>query len=344
MRLTYTNIFIAPAVALSLLASGCGKEIPSSEGGFPADGVIRVSAEVGPVTRGICTTENLREFDLLVGNNPRVTDPEYKQTVADRYCYQNTKFTLNGTEWTPAETMLWQDSKSPVTLMAIAPCLEGRKSVSDFDEGVEWAIKTEQTADDPGVDLLGWATPYDFTPANGLEKGILDSDGRVRIKFSHLLSKLTIRFKLGTEFNHDGVPSENIISGVEVGNVSIKARITLNPYNEDCPVSAIGVSEDSDRGVVKPYHTKWTKAEAKTGNCVSEYECILIPSASGHNDYVKIRFVVNGIPYKFDGSLLFEGGKAYTLTINVGKDEVVAGGVTASAWEDQPGETAVETD
>lgn len=346
MRQIIKNIFILPAVAMTLLASGCGKEEASVQGNFPVDGVIRVSTEVGAMTKGSYTTDNLKEFDLMVGNNSALG-----QTVDAKYCYRNTKFTLANGVWTPAETMLWQNSTSMVTLLAVAPCLpEGeRKSVQDFIDGVIRPIKIEQTADDTSADLLGWATPYNFTP-----KGLLDEngelaldgsgkpqgglvDGKVRIQFTHLLSKLTLVFKLGTEFNHDGIPSENIVRGVEVANTWFEAIVMLSAYNNP-PISAFG-NQNGKRGSVKPYHTVWAPAGDKNFSCLSEYECLLAPSATGRPEYVEIKFMVNGIPYKFGTSVELESGKAYTMTIKVGKDEVVAGSVTATAWNEQDGGT-----
>ena len=346
MRHIFKNIFTLSAVALTLLASGCGKEEASVEGSFPADGVIRVSTEVGAMTKGSYTTGNLKEFDLVVGNNPALG-----QTVSSGYCYQNTKFTLADGVWTPAGTMLWQNSTSRVTLLAVAPCLpEGeRKSVQDFIDGVIRPIKVDQTADDTSADLLGWATPYNFTPKGLVDENgdlILDGsgkpqgglvDGKVRIRFTHLLSKLTLVFKLGTEFNHDGIPEGNIVSGVEVDNTWLEAIVKLSAYN-DQPIKAVG-NEKGERGSVKPYHTGWTPAGDKNSSCLSEYECVLAPSANGHAEYVEIKFMLGGIPYKFGTSVEFESGKAYTLTIKVGKDEVVTGSVTADAWNEQEGET-----
>lgn len=346
MRHIFNSIFTLSAVALTLLASGCGKEEAAVQGNFPADGVIRVSTEVGAMTKGSYTTGNLKEFDLVVGNNPALG-----QTVSSRYCYQNTKFTLANGVWTPAETMLWQNSTSRVTLLAVAPCLpEGeRKSVQDFIDGVVRPIKVDQTADDTSADLLGWATPYNFTP-----KGLVDEngelaldgsgkpqgglvDGKVRIQFAHLLSKLTVVFKLGTEFNHDGIPERNVVSNVEVDNTWLEAIVRLSAYN-DQPIKAAG-NEKGERGSVKPYHTVWTPAGDKNSSCLSEYECVLAPSATGRPEYVEIKFMLGGIPYKFGESVEFESGKAYTLTIKVGKDEVVTGSVTADAWNEQKGET-----
>lgn len=346
MRQAFKNIFILPAVALTLLASGCGKEEAAVEGNFPADGVIRVSTEVGAMTKGSYTIGNLKEFDLVVGNNPALG-----QTVDSRYCYQNTKFTLANGVWTPAETMLWQNSTSRVTLLAVAPCLpEGeRKSVQDFIDGVIRPIKVDQTADDTSADLLGWATPYNFTPKGLVDENgdlVLDDsgkpqgglvDGKVKIQFSHLLSKLTVVFKLGTEFNHDGIPESNIVSNVEVDNTWLEAIVKLSSYNEP-PLSAFG-NEDGAKGSVKPYLVKWTPAGDKNSSCLSEYECLLAPSANGHAEYVEIKFMLGGIPYKFGTSVKFESGKAYTLTIKVGKDEVVTGSVMVDAWYERDGGT-----
>ena len=346
MRQILKNIFTLPAVALTLFVSGCGKEEAAVQGNFPADGVIRVSTEIGAMTRGSYTTDNLKEFDLVVGNNPSLG-----QTVDTKYCYKNTKFTLMNGVWTPAETMLWQNSTSLVTLLAVAPCLPEResKSVSDFVNGVIWPMKVDQTADDTSADLLGWATPYNFTPKGLVDENgdlVLDEsgkpqgglvDGKVKIRFTHLLSKLTVVFKLGTEFNHDGIPSRNIVSGVEVDNTWLEAIVCLSSYNEQ-PISAFG-NDEGECGSVRPYFTKWTPAGDKNSSCLSEYECLLAPSATARPESVEIKFRVNGIPYKFVTSVKFESGKAYTLTIKAGKDEVVTGTITAAAWDEQEGGT-----
>lgn len=326
MRHKFNSILALPAVALTLLASGCGKENAATEGNFPTDGVIRVSTEVGAMTKGSFTTDKLKEFDLLVGNDPDITG----QDVSGKYCYQNTKFTLENGEWTSAVTMLWQDASSEVTLLAVAPCFpEGeRKSISDFYRGVLRPIKVEQTLEDTSADLLGWVSVYNFNPANHL-----DENGRVGIHFTHLLSKLTIVFNLGTEFNRDGVPSQNIVSDVQVGNVRLQARIFM-AHLMPSPIFAYG---DGPVGVVKPYHTVWTQANDKGANCVSEYECLLAPSSSGSPDRVEIGFKVDGIPYKVSESIEFQGGKSYTLTVNAGKDDVVAGTVSVAAWDGQDG-------
>ena len=127
-------------------------------------------------------------------------------------------------------------------------------------------------------------------------------------------------------------------------NSNFQLLIQIN--NKFDPVSSTG-----DKKTIQAYEESWTKAvdeagrDDKTKNCVAVFECIL-PQQNW--DEFTVNFICGGKPYTYtarSGQYLgiFESGKNYTLPLTVGKDEVIAGEITATPWADG-GTSDLETD
>ena len=321
-NLKYINIL--SVAALSVLGGACTKQAASepAAGNFPADHVIRVAPQVS-TTKGSHTTDNLAKFDLLVedSNNP-----------ASKYTYSNTVFKKTESGWTSDKMLLWSKSDATVLVYAIAPSvgLESLVSVDDINYGgnpVALEVKAEQTKDDNSSDYLGWASGQKTV------KKLLTADGKLSFAFTHLLTRLTVTFKLGTEFNVSGVPAQDIISDVVVSGTARDFKLKGATGYTSFTVEPGTAASD-----IKPYHDSWTSATDKTGNCASVYECILVPQtvASGG---LKISFKADGKAYEWisTNDLSLAGNTAYSLTLKVGKDVVIAGGFTATAWTEGEG-------
>ena len=140
-------------------------------------------------------------------------------------------------------------------------------------------------------------------------------------------------FKLGTEFNVSGVPAQDIISDVVLSGTTRDFMLKGATGYTSFTVEPGTVASD-----IKPYNAGWTSAADVKGNCISVYECILVPQtvASG---VLKISFKAAGKNYEWTlpERRKFEGNTAYTLTLKVGKDAVIAGGFTATEWTETPG-------
>ena len=147
------------------------------------------------------------------------------------------------------------------------------------------------------------------------------------------MTRFSVTFKLGTEFNVSGVPAQDIISDVVLSGTArgfmLKGATGYTSFTVEPGTAA------SD---IKPYNAGWTSAADVKSNCISVYECILVPQtvASG---VLKISFKAAGKNYEWTlpEGRKFEGNTAYTLTLKVGKDAVIAGGFTATEWTETPG-------
>ena len=322
-----TDIFATPIIcgaALALaLAAGCSKQtvLSPSEGNFPADHVIRVAPQV-TTTKGSYTTDNLTKFDLLV---------EDSQSPASKYTYSNTVFKKGEDGWTPSKMLLWSKSDATVLVYAIAPSvgLESLVSVDDINygqNGVALEVQAEQSKEDNSSDYLGWASGQ--KPVSEL----LGKDGKLSFAFTHLLSRFTVTFKLGTEFNVSGVPTQDIISDVVISGTVRDFRLRgVTGYTSFIVEPGTAASD------IKPYNVAWNPAADKTGNCTSVYEGIIVPQTVAAGDF-KVSFKLSGEPLAYawtsETEMTFNGNTAYRLTIKVGKDAVHTGTFSAGSWEE----------
>lgn len=315
------NTPILILTALAAAAIGCNK---ASAPEAPFDPVVRVAPEVAPQTRGSYTTETLKEFDLFI------------HSANSKYSYTNTKFTKNATsgEWEPARQMLWEGKKTGFDFLAIAPSQASGLSMTD-DPIFVFEVETVQTKESTASDLL-WA----FKSGTSCEDtDLFDSEGKMKIAFNHAFSKLTVQFTLGTEFNHNDVPQSSPVRDVKIGKFKTQTAIKIGNNGFDA------VNSFGDVKTVQAYEERWTKADDKTKNCVAVFECILVPQ-----NWIEftVNFICGGKPYTYTAKSgqyqgLVESGKAYTLPLTVGKDEVIAGEITATPWTDG-GTSDLETD
>ena len=319
---------IIPASAALLLTLmggvGCSKQQAvqtPAEGNFPVDHVIRVAPQVA-ATKGSYTTDKLTEFDLLV---------EDSNSPASKYTYSNTVFKKGEGSWTPSKMLLWSKSDAEVLVYAIAPSVGNESLVSvdninDENKCPNLAVQAEQSKDDCSSDYLGWAS--------GKKKvSELLTDGKLSFAFTHLLTRFTVTFKLGTEFNVSGVPAQDIISDVVVSGTARDFKLKSATGYTSFTVTPGTAASD-----IKPYSVGWTSAENAQGYCSSVYDCILVPQAVTKGG-LKISFKAAGKNYEWVSAADYtlNGNTAYTLTLKVGKDVVIAGGFTATAWEEGVG-------
>ena len=97
-------------------------------------------------------------------------------------------------------------------------------------------------------------------------------------------------------------------------------------------VSAKPYASDSD---IKAYNTSWKSASSKDEKCISEWECILVPTKTPTTDApidITITFDVNGVAYSCNVTHGFEPGCNHKLRIIVGSDVAYPSGMSISAW------------
>lgn len=319
---TIKNLAMLAVAALATAACSNDENLVTPTDHFPADGIIRVAADVtDPQTRAGMETNNLTMFQLRVQN-----------PVNDTYSY-NTQMKKDGDQWVSHKNdgsekmmMLWQNKTQKVNVAAV--CIPGVTLTDDNWKAtgatpVNIMVEADQSKADKlnKSDLLAMKN-HEFNPATELTTG-----GKMKVELKHRLAKLNLTVKLGTDFNLNGIgTTNNPITEVNVNGTNTKAAWTLITDEFS------GLSEKKS---VKPLQTSYTAGNADKQNAVAKYECILLPQTINANGFA-VKIVIGGKLYtwKSGDKVTLTSNTQYNLTLTVGKDIVVIGSFTATPWID----------
>lgn len=319
---TIKNLAMLAVAALATAACNNDENLVTPTDHFPADGIIRVAADVtDPQTRAGMETNNLTMFQLRVQN-----------PVNDSYSY-NAQMKKDGDQWVSYKNdgsekmmMLWQNKTQKVNVAAV--CIPGVTLTDDNWEAtgatpVNIKVEADQSTDDKlnKSDLLAMKN-HEFNPATELTTG-----GKMKVELKHRLAKLNLTVKLGTDFNLNGIgTTNNPITEVNVNGTNTKAAWTLITDEFS------GLSEKKS---VKPLQTSYTAGNADKQNAVAKYECILLPQTINANGFA-VKIVIGGKLYtwKSGDKVTLTSNTQYNLALTVGKDIVVIGNFTATPWTD----------
>lgn len=319
---TIKNLAMLAVAALATAACSNDENLVTPTDHFPADGIIRVAADVtDPQTRAGMETNNLKMFQLRVQN-----------PVNDTYSY-NAQMKKDGDQWVSYKNdgsekmmMLWQNKTQKVNVAAV--CIPGVTLTDDNWKAtgatpVNIMVEADQSKADKlnKSDILAMKN-HEFNPATELTTG-----GKMKVELKHRLAKLNLTVKLGTDFNLNGIgTTNNPITEVNVNGTNTKAAWTLitDEFN--------GLSEMKS---VKPLQTSYTAGNADKQNAVAKYECILLPQTINANGFA-VKIVIGGKLYtwKSGDKVTLTSNTQYNLTLTVGKDIVVIGSFTATPWID----------
>lgn len=319
---TIKNLAMLAVAALATAACSNDENLVTPTDHFPADGIIRVAADVtDPQTRAGMETNNLKMFQLRVQN-----------PVNDTYSY-NAQMKKDGDQWVSYKNdgsekmmMLWQNKTQKVNVAAV--CIPGVTLTDDNWKAtgatpVNIKVEADQSTDDKlnKSDILAMQN-HEFNPATELTTG-----GKMKVELKHRLAKLNLTVKLGTDFNLNGIgTTNNPITEVNVNGTNTKAAWTLITDEFS------GLSEKKS---VKPLQTSYTAGNADKQNAVAKYECILLPQTINANGFA-VKIVIGGKLYtwKSGDKVTLTSNTQYNLTLTVGKDIVVIGSFTATPWID----------
>ena len=319
---TIKNLAMLAVAALATAACSNDENLVTPTDHFPADGIIRVAADVtDPQTRAGMETNNLTMFQLRVQN-----------PVNDTYSY-NAQMKKDGDQWVSYKNdgsekmmMLWQNKTQKVNVAAV--CIPGVTLTDDNWKAtgatpVNIMVETDQNKADKlhKSDILAMKN-HEFNPATELTTG-----GKMKVELKHRLAKLNLTVKLGTDFNLNGIgTTNNPITEVNVNGTNTKAAWTLITDEFS------GLSEKKS---VKPLQTSYTAGNADKQNAVAKYECILLPQTINANGFA-VKIVIGGKLYtwKSGDKVTLTSNTQYNLTLTVGKDIVVIGSFTATPWID----------
>ena len=319
---TIKNLAMLAVAALATAACSNDENLVTPTDHFPADGIIRVAADVtDPQTRAGMETNNLTMFQLRVQN-----------PVNDTYSY-NAQMKKDGDQWVSYKNdgsekmmMLWQNKTQKVNVAAV--CIPGVTLTDDNWKAtgatpVNIMVEADQSKADKlnKSDILAMQN-HEFNPATELTTG-----GKMKVELKHRLTKLNLTVKLGTDFNLNGIgTTNNPITEVNVNGTNTKAAWTLITDEFS------GLSEKKS---VKPLQTSYTAGNADKQNAVAKYECILLPQTINANGFA-VKIVIGGKLYtwKSGDKVTLTSNTQYNLTLTVGKDIIVIGSFTATPWID----------
>ena len=319
---TIKNLAMLAVAALATAACSNDENLVTPTDHFPADGIIRVAADVtDPQTRAGMETNNLTMFQLRVQN-----------PVNDTYSY-NAQMKKDGDQWVSYKNdgsekmmMLWQNKTQKGNVAAV--CIPDVTLTDDNWKAtgatpVNIMVEADQSKADKlnKSDILAMQN-HEFNPATELTTG-----GKMKVELKHRLAKLNLTVKLGTDFNLNGIgTTNNPITEVNVNGTNTKAAWTLITDEFS------GLSEKKS---VKPLQTSYTAGNADKQNAVAKYECILLPQTINANGFA-VKIVIGGKLYtwKSGDKVTLTSNTQYNLTLTVGKDIVVIGNFTATPWID----------
>lgn len=280
---------------------------------FPEDGVVRFNVGVNnPQTRASHTDgSKVTEFGICITNSANST-----------YTYNNVKVTgSNTTAWTPATQMLWQNSTQAVDIVAYSPYVVGKYNTSTTTLPVK--VEETQTKDGYTSDFLICKMPG-FEPSTGLMEG-----GKLNLAFKHALSQLTITVTLGSEFNATELVTTNPITDLKVNGTYIEGTCD---FTKESGFVTAKTTDANTIAVAPSEYGDFVKATSLSSNAKATYLCLLIPQTI---EKFSVSFMLNGVYYTWasNQAVTLAENTAYTLALTAGKEIVVAGEMTADAWQ-----------
>ena len=320
------KILTMAALATAVFAS-CSNEDGLPQSNYPADNVVRIMTSVdGMNTRASYgnSTDKLKSFGFCIKNANSTT-----------YTYDNVKVTKDGSNWNPATQMLWQNSTTPVDILAYAPYQETTEDangkVKVFGKtDYAFSVKEDQSnAEDYSSDLIVYKQTG-FKP--GTE---LNTSKAVEVTFTHLLSQLNLTIELRDQFNQDEKKpvTSATVTDVKVDGTFIRSKVN---FAAD-PISVqIGGSGTQIPKAIPPETVAFTKADKTTDHATFKYSAIVIPQWIRAGVFC-ISFKVNGNDYIWTSTsdVNFVSGKKHDLHLLVGKDVVQGGAISAKPWGEE---------
>ena len=298
------QFFAITALGAALFAS-CSNEEELATGSYPSDNLIRVTAGVNnDMTRGdeATATALTKNFSLTVVNNTN-----------NNFSYANEIFSLNGTEWSCSNKLLWQNLSTPVEIVALYPATDantfsGVYSKENKSYGtITYGVNSDQSTAAEADDLLLYHNA-NFVPKNDLKEEKLD------IQFNHAFCRVDIEVTIGSEFNATNSLAENPIQGIRVEGTQIAADINL----ASAPPT---ITAKGDATSIIPTPGNFTPAASAANQAIARYSCIVIPQTADLN----IVLHTSDKEYEWTGTkMALESGKQYTLKLNMTKKSTTA--------------------
>ena len=299
------SLYTVLALAAAALAS-CTKAPAPVSGGFPEDGIVRISTTVSaletkaPETRADAAPYSGSTLGLFLDYGD---GQKYSQ---NNYLWEND----GSNNWSTATPMLWKDASTKLDgIYAYAPYVAGEDNPSE----VRFTIPRDQSEGLDAADLL-WCPMQGFDPATGL------TDKKLNIEFKHALVKLTVNITLGTEFKGKDISIREALFRGSVDKAAIFFR--------DKP-SVVGVASSVSANAVS----------IKMHDCSADgklaCEVIFYPHSFDGKEMLAFT-LSDGKDYRLTPASGFDNkfklGNAYNMNVKVGNDKIEMGSVEIVDW------------
>ena len=331
------KFFAITAMAAAMFTS-CSNEDELSQSNYPSDNIIRITAGVNNAkTRADVKYSPMdKPFSLTIVNK-NTEKPE----LASKYSYTDKVFSKKSGDWACSETLLWQDSKTPVDIVAFAPAQEGKFNgvyANGSIQPIAYSVADDQSEKSDNNDLLYYYAK-DFNPGKGLV------DKKLSIQFNHAFCMIDINVTLGTEFNKPKVLDDSPIVKVTLGGTKIAANVDVKNAASVVTASEEAADITTTKGSFTPAENADKKADPEK-NAISRFSCIAIPQTVAANTF-KVSLMTAGKRYEWtsDKEITLKSGYRYTLELSMGNNVVLLKGekITASPWTEGTG-GSLETD
>ena len=337
------KFFAITAMAAAMFTS-CSSEDELSQSNYPSDNIIRVTAGVNNAkTRADETAGTPLEKPLsLTVVNKNTTDP----VLAKKYTYVGKVFKKDENEvWKCSETqpLLWQNSETPVDIVAFAPAVENNPFANVYNNetrefsSFSYSVADNQSTSSDNNDLL-----YNYTPGFVPGGTNLDKDGKLSIQMNHAFCMIDIIVTLGTEFNVSGIPTTSPITEVTLGGTKIEANVNVAAATDKIAATSAAAKDIT----ATPGDFDTPAGNDKEKSCKSHFSCITVPQTVAANTF-KVSLMTAGKRYEWTSAAPVElkSGYRYTLELSMGNDVVLlkGGSITATKWTEIAG-GSLETD
>ena len=314
--------FLTMAALATAFFASCSNEDGLPQSNYPADNVVRITTSVdGMNTRASYggSTAKLSSFGFCINN-----------AGSTKYTYDNIKVTQENGKWNPATQMLWQNSTTPVDILAYAPFQETTEDASGkvkvFGKtDYAFSVKADQSgANDYFSDLIVYKQTG-FKP--GTE---LNTNQAVNVAFTHLLSQLNLTIELRDQFNQD---EKKPVTSATVTDVKVNGTIISSKVDFSASPISVQVGDTQEATAITPETTEFKAAGKTTDHAAFNYSAIVIPQTVTAGNF-SISFKVDGTDYIWTSTsdVNFVSGNKHQLSLLVGKDVVQVKGITATPW------------
>ena len=342
------KFFAITAMAAAMITS-CSTDDELSQSNYPSDNIIRVTAGVNNAKtradgQGVSAMD--KPFSLTIVNK-NTEKPE----LAKKYTYTDKVFSKSSGDWACSDTLLWQDDKTPVDIVAFAPAQTGKFSGVCDNAGnikpIAYSVADDQSTKSDNNDLL-----YNYTPSFVPGGTNLDEKGRLSIQFNHAFCMIDIVVTLGTEFNKPEVLDDSPIVKVTLDGTKIAANVDVKNAatgsTTTTAASVVTASETATPTTITTTKGTFTKAANAEANAKSCFSCIAIPQTVAANTF-KVSLMTAGKRYEWTSAdkVELKSGYKYTLELSMGNDVVLlkGGSISATPWtEAEISDNTLETE